>query len=495
MTIKSFEVSDNKNVGDMLSRNFKEEKVKFKIGLVCCGWFEWYSMFEDDYLEKIIKSDANDFFRKLENTVNSNYTVIFPEIVDTLDNAYKVGKKLKKENIDLLVIVENTYVTDYIPMGVIDHVPDVPVLIVSTQATSNLEKNMTNEEVIRYENLVGNTQLIGAFKKMGKKYDVICGPQDDQNLFEKIFDYIKILELKKELNNFDIGLLGHTFRGMYDIENDKTKIKGTFGSNIFYIDVQHFLNQWQKISSNEISGYITWLDNELPFNKHIIDEEDREKSVRLALAMRKMVKKFNLDGLSVLGQHHVEVATKASADFSFFEIERNGCVTTHEGDLANLITKKFFMNLSGDMPVFLEWSAFDIKTNTLLLTHHGVIDPKQYSSDFKKCRWTPSPERWDITGSGLSVEFSGKEGKVTLACLIDEKEGWKIIVSEGECINMKQRPCYAPQFYFRPVKEVTNYLEDLMNEGVSHHLIMAYGDYKKRLEILADRFKIRKKYI
>ena len=31
------------------------------------------------------------------------------------------------ENIDMLIIVENTYVTDYIPLGIIDHVLSVPI--------------------------------------------------------------------------------------------------------------------------------------------------------------------------------------------------------------------------------------------------------------------------------------------------------------------------------------------------------------------------------
>ncbi len=491
MVIKSFEVADNGKIGDMLSKILKKEKTKFKIGLACCGWFEWYGMFEDDYLERIIKKDGSDFFQTLKKTVNSNYEIIFPGIVDTLDSAYEAGKKFQMENIDMLIIVENTYVTDYIPLGIIDHVPSVPILVVSTQATGILGKNMTNKEVIRYENLVGNTQLTGAFKKMGKKYNLICGPQDDKYLYDKICNYLKIYEIKKELRNFDIGLLGHTFRGMYDIENDKTKIKGTFGSNIFSIDVQHLLNLWEKITNNEVNEYLKWLNNEFSFEKHLINNEDMEKSSKLALAMKKMINRYNLDGLSILGQHYVEIATNSSADFSFFEIERNDVTTTHEGDLANLILKKILKNLSNNMPVFLEWSAFDLETNTILLTHHGVIDPKYYSSDIKKCRWTPSPERWDITGNGLSVEFTGKQGRVTLANIIDEKDGWKIIVSNGECIEIEQRPSFAPQFYFRPNIKVTDFLEKLMEEGVSHHLILAYGDYEKQLRILANNLEVQ----
>jgi L-fucose isomerase-like protein len=109
-----------------------------------------------------------------------------------------------------------------------------------------------------------------------------------------------------------------------------------------------------------------------------------------------------------------------------------------------------------------------------------------------KCRWTPSPEKWDFTGNGLSIEYCGKPGKVTLGSLINDVNGWKILISEGECIKMAQRPCYAPQFYFKPNMKVVDYIEAILQEGVAHHVCLVYGDYRGQLELLADYLNIRK---
>ena len=287
------------------------------------------------------------------------------------------------------------------------------------------------------------------FKKMGRPYKAVVGSLEDNEAFEELGRHLKVLQLIEDLKYMDIGFVGHTFRGMYDIEVDKTKIKGVFGPNVLYLDVNHLINIWEALTDDEISEYVEVIKKELPYSIEGIDDEDMRKSVSVGLAVRKLIKQFNIDGLTLLGQHHVEVATRASADLSFYCAENDGCMTSHEGDLANLVMKYILNKLTGDLPVFLEWSAFDIATDTLLLTHHGVVDPKIHAADQNKCRITPSPEKWDFTGHGMSVEYMAKPGKVTLACLIDDKEGWKLLLSGGECLELTQAPSFAPQFRFK----------------------------------------------
>ena len=282
---------------------------------------------------------------------------------------------------------------------------------------------MCNTDVIRYEGLVGNTQLAGAFKKMGRDYRAVVGSLEDDEAFAEIGRHLKALQLISDLKYMDVGFVGHTFRGMYDIEVDKTKIKGVFGPNVLYLDVTHLIEIWEALTEDEISDYVGQIKRELPYKFEGIDDEDVRKSAALGLAVKKLIEKFGIDGLTLLGQHHVEVATRASADLSFYCAENDGCMTSHEGDLANLVMKYILNKISGDLPVFMEWSAFDVATDTILLTHHGVVDPKIHAADQEKCRVTPSPEKWDFTGHGMSVEYVAKPGKVTLALLMQRTAG------------------------------------------------------------------------
>lgn len=486
--IQSFEISDGGAMGDILSKERKKNRNKLRVGVLPLSWFEWWPMFPESGMREQILADSDKFIEIMQKKFGDKYELIIPtDHVDTLDKAYDIGEYFKLKGVDTVVLNESTYVTDFIPIQAIDALGDIPLILFVTQATDNLWNDMVNTDIIRFEGLVGNTQLAGAFKKMGKKYKAVVGSLEDADAFEEIGRHLKVLSLINDLKYMDIGFVGHTFRGMYDIEVDKTKVKGVFGPNVLYLDVTHLIDIWNDLSEKEISDYVATIKKELPYKIEGIDEKDIRKSASVGLAVRKLIERFGIDGLTLLGQHHVEVATKASADLSFYCAENDGCMTSHEGDLANLIMKYILNKLSGDLPVFLEWSAFDIASDTLLLTHHGVVDPKIHAADQEKCRITPSPEKWDFTGHGFSVEYMAKSGNVTLACLIDEKDGWKLLISKGECLELPQAPSFAPQFRFKHENlSVKEYIKAFIEEGVAHHVCLVYGDYSEDLKLYAN---------
>jgi len=486
--MKSFEVAGDEAVGDIISSKKKKARGRLKVGLLPLSWFEWWPMFPESGLREQILSDCDRFVARMKENFEKDYELIVPDYhVDTLDKAFDAGNFFKNAGIDVLILDESTYITDFIPIQVVDALPNVPIVLFVTQASDNLWPAMTNTDIIRYEGLVGNTQLAGAFTKMGISYKVVVGSLEDDEAFAELGSHLQVLQLIRDLKYMDIGFVGHTFRGMYDIEVDKTKIKGVFGPNVLYLDVSHLIRIWNALEEEEISAYVQSVKARLPYEFSGVDEEDVRKSASVGLAVEKLIARFGIEGMTLLGQHHVEMATRASADLSFFCAEDAGCMTSHEGDLANLVMKFILHKLTGDLPVFLEWSAFDRKSDTLLLTHHGVVDPRIHAADQTACRVTPSPEKWDFTGNGMSVEYCAKPGAVTLACLLDGKDGWKLLISNGECLQLPQAPSYAPQFYFKhgrlPVKE---YIKRIVEEGVAHHVCLVYGDHRDVLKLYAD---------
>lgn len=486
--VKSFEVAGDGEIGDIVSKNRKKARGKLKVGLLSLSWFEWWPMFPESGMKEQIQADGDRFIDIMRTKFGDTYELVVPEgHIDTLNKAYDAGEFFRKQGIDAIVMEEATYVTDFIPMQALESIPDIPLILFVTQASDDLWPTMNNKDIIRYEGLVGATQIAGAFAKTGRKYQTVVGSLEDEEAFDTIGAHLQIINLIRDLKYIDIGLVGHTFRGMYDIEVDKTKIKGALGLNVLYIDVSHLLEIWKSLSQDEVAAFRDEMLAKLPNRIEETTIEDITKSAALGLATTKLIDHFGIETLSMLGQHHVEAGTLTSADFSFYCAELKGCVTSHEGDIGNLAMKYVLKRLSGEMPVFLEWSAFDISSDTMLLTHHGVIDPNVYACELSKCRITPSPEKWDFTGKGMSVEFCAKAGQVTLACLLDGKDGWKMLVSRGECIEMPQTPSFAPQFHFRHEKlHVKEYIRQIVQEGVAHHVCLVYGDYVERLELFSE---------
>lgn len=485
--IKSFEIAENDDFGDIVSKKRKDERHRLRVGLLPLSWFEWWPMFPESGMKESIQADAALFIEIMKKRFSDKYELIYPDVdVDTLNQAYDIGTFFAEKGVEAIIVDEATYVTDFIPLETIDLLPDIPIILFLSQCKDNLWEGMRNTDVIRLEGMVGAMQLTGALTKMGRKYRTVVGSLESEEPFETIGKHLESIQLVHDLKHVDIGIIGHTFRGMYDIEIDKTKVKGVFGPNVLYLDVTHLTDLWEKLTDEEIDEFVKEIKADFPYEFAGVEEEDIRKSSGLGLAVKKMIERFGLEAMTLLGQHHVEIATRASADLSFYVAEKYGCVTSHEGDLANLVMKYILRHISGQLPVFLEWTAFDTKTDSLLLSHHGVVDPHIYANDPAKTRVTPSPEKWDFTGNGFSIEYCSKPGQATMACLLDAADGWKLLISRGETIEMPTCPCYAPQFHFKHESlDVKEYVRRVADEGVAHHVCLVMGDYVEELKLYA----------
>ena len=85
----------------------------------------------------------------------------------------------------------------------------------------------------------------------------------------------------------------------------------------------------------------------------------------------------------------------------------------------------------------------------------------------------------------------GKPGAVTLAALINGREGWEMLITGGEVIDVPLRPYYGEQFTIRVEQPIKEYLDALCRGGVTHHAALVYGDVRKQLEKLARLLKVQ----
>ena len=213
-------------------------------------------------------------------------------------------------------------------------------------------------------------------------------------------------------------------------------------------------------------------------------------SCKLGLAMEKLAEKYNLAGLSHLCQHLIHVETGTTPCYAATRLIEKGVMVTCEGDIGNLVTMCLVHAITNDIAVFLEWGMYDIKHNAMLMVHHGAGSPKLAKSD-KDVNITPTGEEWGFKGTGASFRFAGKPGRVTIASIIHDKDGWKMLISGGEVIDVPARPYYGQQFMVKSDKPVKEYFKELCLEGITHHAILTYGDIREELKTAAKLLNIR----
>ena len=69
-----------------------------------------------------------------------------------------------------------------------------------------------------------------------------------------------------------------------------------------------------------------------------------------------------------------------------------------------------------------------------------------------------------------------------MVSLIEDQEGWKMLITGGEAIDVPCRPFWGQQFMVKVDRPVKSFLETICREGVTHHGILVYGDWRDELQ-------------
>ena len=481
--IKSFEGSSGNTFGDILSRSRGRQRVK--VGLLVCGYFEYWRMYP-----KTLKTSVEKDIQVLVDRLGQEFDIVYPGMVDTLDRAEEAGKVFHQKEVDALIVAEMTYLPDFISLHAINMAGNVPILCLVTQMDGNVDVTGDYEHSLRNSGLIAVAQLTGTFSKTNRKYKVVVGSLRDKRAYQRILSFVKALQAVKDIREANIGVVGHVFRGMYDLELDKTFLKGTFGVNIIYIQVSHLLEIWEKVDSKATNALADQLMHR--FKMRTASRDDVSRACKLAIAMRKLLERFKLDALCFLEQHFVQKHTGTTARIgASLLIEKEGCMVTCEGDLGGLVMMMLMKSITGQSPLQGEWGEFDVDHNACLILGHGIGDPTLATSD-EAVTLTRTPEEWGFEGEGLNYEYILRPGPVILGHIFGTQNGWQMLISGGQSIKfptLRYDEIHAMIQVKEPVKE---YLEKILNQGVAHHVVVSLSQTERELEDVVDLLGVEK---
>ena len=476
--ILSFESSESGPWGDIISKRTARD-TKLKVGMLGCGYFEYWRMFSSEFKQNVIGD-----LEKVANRLRQDFDLVYPCVVESLDTAELAGQEFAKNEVDVLIVVEGTYIPDFITLHAIDFVPNAPVIMFTTQTEEDISPNDNYEALMRNSALIGTAQLSGTFQKMGRPYEIVVGSIGEERPYVELGQIISAQHVAKRLKNLTIGVVGHVFRGMYDLENDKTKIKAALGPDVIYVEMCHLIKQWEKVTDEE--AMVVAEEMASRFTMRGTTKDQLVRSCKLGIAMEKLIDHLNLDALCFLGQHYIEKEVGAPARIGASMIlDKGEHIIASEGDLAGLVIMQAMNWLTGNSPLQAEWGQYDATHNAVFIVGHGVASASLAASD-KDVTLTRSPEEWGFEGSGANIEFIMKPGIVTMAHLLHTAKGWQMQISRGESVDYPCLPCEEIHALIRVEKPVKEYLVEIQKKGVPHHVIVVHGDICRELELLAD---------
>jgi L-fucose isomerase-like protein len=292
--------------------------------------------------------------------------------------------------------------------------------------------------------------------------------EEDDSFIRSIKNFCTVCKTIERLNSARIGIIGKSSDWLLH-SNDISSI-GQFKSKFIQINTESISKIVNDLKNSDINEEIHLLDK---YN-HDLPEKSISDSLKVYIALKRLVKEFNLDALSVRCFDLLESNYTACMGMSICNDE--GIVSGCEGDIHALFSMMMGSYLTNEPCWMANPSMISIKNNTLVLAHCTV--PSKMIADHSSSSLTTHME------SGISVANHGplQLGEVTIFRIGGNFD--KIVAAHGEIVetDMRDPSLCRTQANIKLNCLVTDWIENTLG----NHQVLVYGDISNELKMFTE---------
>lgn len=406
--------------------------------------------------------------------------------------------RLKRRKLEVLVTskVSESSETRRVAREVLNFDPDAVIFFVLTwieaPAAVSLARELSSYPMIvwglrmYYESgrrestgsLPGAAVLKASLEAVGYRPKFVVGLPDEAEALDDVYRYCLVASAVKKLSRSKIGLVGYASMGMYTAMFDPISMRSRLGVDVVHIDTSSIFKELHGIKEDEALKAVEGWKKKY-FIESDVREEDLFMAAKIYLVFKKLVEELRLEGLTVKCQYEF------SKDLGFVPcvpisvLADEGVVCSCEGDVPLTVTMLVFHYLT-KQPIYYG-DLVDIRDNRVYLSSCG----------FAPLSLSASPKM----GIGVHKYFfkglrSGivlREGEVTLARLGVVRGEYRMHVALGKIVETELRQGLFPAAEIELKGDINAFIENVM----SQHYALAYGDLRSHLRALCDMVKVK----
>jgi len=439
-------------------------------------------------LPELIKRFA-DFHIELEHSLKDYADIISFRPVSRKSELRQIFQKLEKEDIAGLIIVLLSYSPSLLVLPFLKKFKG-PILIWNTQKLSNISKNFGVSELLENHGMHGVQDLTSVLLRESRPFSLVTGHYKDKNIITQIKDWIIAASSVYKLRKSRIGNLGETFPLMGDFVITPIELKKNLGVEVVPLVMKEIANIVNYVTKPEIEKAIR--EDLRRFTPKDLSSVTHKRSIKLEVALRKIIKKKNLQGIAVNFEAFNNQSFLETVPFlAVSKFLSEGMGYGGEGDTLTASSVLFLQYLAGQAN-FVEMFTIDFKNNLILMNHMAESNPamarkdqpiliKENSLPFNRCK------------PAAVLSFTLQPGIATLVNFTQTKERQiKIIMSQIDIVDrLPLKGIDSPHFFIKVPDKVENFLTRYSCEGGTHHLALAYGDQRQRIRTASEILRLQ----
>jgi L-arabinose isomerase len=421
--------------------------------------------------------------RVADKLARPNVEVVNLGLVDNADSAFAAGRRFRQEDVDLIFLHVTTYALSatVLPVVLRSRVPVIvlnlsPVAAIDYAAFNRLsDRTRMTGEWLAHCASCAIPEIANVFRRVGIRFHQVTGIlDDDPACWREVDHWVEAARAVAGMFGNRLGLMGHYYSGMLDIESDVTLQCATFGTHIEHLEVDELSARRRDVGAGPIRERVELFGSAFDVQADC-HPEDVEEAARTSLALDAMVKDHRLGSLAYYykGTGVAEnEATMASIILGTSLLTAHGVPVAGEYEVKNVQAMKI-MDLLGAGGSFTEYYAVDYREDVVLMGHDG---PGHIAIAEGRTKVRPLKVYHGKVGRGLSVEMAVRHGPVTLLSVI-ERPGGKLglVHAEGESVPGPMLEIGNTNSRYRFACGAREFMERWNAAAPAHHCAVGVG--------------------
>jgi L-fucose isomerase-like protein len=371
---------------------------------------------------------------------------------------------------------------------------------IDPRAASRLLYEFCNEPIVLYskggftegDTLIspaagaGSTALRFPMERWGIKFKYLFNGPDQPMDVAGIVSFGRAAHTMKKLRTARVGILGFNDMGLYTTGFNVTSLRGATGVEVESFDMLQLERQMATIPDEAVNAELIRItaDWEYPLGKP--NDTATQRAIRMYMATVEICKQKNFSAVSYKCVEGIPAFMNAVHSVPSALVATAGYPYVDEDDVGNLVAELMLKWLSGGQPVtFLE--HYEHHPDWILLGVDGFA-PMQLLAGKPQVKPVKT-----VLLDGLVFCGPMKTGRMTLACLSEDHEGYRMHIVTGKGVSPPQwvemgvpLPSW-PSVKFVPDSSVRQILDHVQ----SQHFAVVYGDFAQEMIELCHMMDIK----
>lgn len=347
------------------------------------------------------------------------------------------------------------------PIIVLDTTPDYSLI----QAANSENRIMANHGIH------GVQDMCNLLKRNGRPYYICAGHALHSDVIAQAAGLCRAAAAKKAYSSTKIGSVGGSFTGMGDFLISDQRYQEDIGAQVFYMTPDIAAQYLEKVTDEEINAEMAADAEKYTIEVHHL--ENYRLATKSGLAVRKWMADKSLTACTI-NFLTLDICGLPKMPFpECCKILERRLGYAGEGDV---LTAGLVGALSHVYPkaTFTEMFCPDWAQDVLLMSHMGESNPNlaQWKPIIHDCAFN-----YNSCGDTVGMYSCGRPGSVTLVNLAPMKDRFTLILCPGKMLdagleNGAYR--YATQGWFKPNRNLPDFLKEYSLAGGTHHCAMVY---------------------